>query len=104
MRYIDGNLFMIENLSRIAEHFHHNYSYLSKKFKETTKLTLSEYLADKKLERAKLLIKEDKLSFTEIAELLHYASLYSFSKSFKFHFGVSPREYKNSHQHSSPTE
>ena len=98
MRYIDSNLFMIENLSQVAEHFHHNYSYLSNKFKETTKLTLTQYLTEKKLERAKLLIREGKLSFTEIAELLRYASLYSFSKSFKFHFGVSPSEYQKSHK------
>ncbi len=104
MRYIDSNLFIIENLSQVAEHFHHNYSYLSKKFKQTTKFTLTQYLADKKLERAKLLIKENRLSFTEIAKLLNYASLYSFSKSFKFHFGVSPSEYRNSHQQSSSNE
>ena len=29
----------------------------------------------------------------EIAELLNYASIYSFSKSFKAHFGISPAEY-----------
>lgn len=104
MRYIDSNLFMIENLSQVADHFHHNYSYLSKKFKQTTNFTLTQYLADKKLERAKLLIKEGKLSFTEIAKLLNYASLYSFSKSFKFHFGVSPSEYRNNHQQSSSNE
>ena len=104
MRYIDGNLFMIENLSQIAEHFHHNYSYLSKKFKQTTNLTLTQYLTDKKLERAKVLIKEGNLSFTEIARLLHYASLYSFSKSFKLQFGISPSEYQNSHQRDFKTD
>ncbi len=104
MRYIDGNLFTIENLSQVADHFHHNYSYLSNKFKETTNLTLTQYLAEKKLERAKLMIKEGKLSFTEIAELLNYASLYSFSKSFKLHFGISPSEYKKLRQQNSITE
>ncbi|MBQ8907651.1 MAG: helix-turn-helix transcriptional regulator [Clostridia bacterium] len=98
MRYIDSHLFAIENLTQVAAHFHHNYSYLSAKFKQTTKLTLTQYLTDKKLERAKLLIKEGKLSFTEIAALLRYASLYSFSKSFKLHFGISPREYQRLHR------
>ncbi len=105
MRYIDGNLFTIEDLSQIAEHFNYNYSYLSRIFKQTTKLTLLQYVTDKKLDRAKLLIKEGILSFTEIANLLHYSSLYSFSRSFKFHFGISPREYQNSHQRiPTPTE
>lgn len=98
MRYIDSNLFIIENLADVAEHFNYNHSYLSRTFKQTTKQTLTQYFIDKKLERAKLLIKEGKLSFSEIAQLLHYASLYSFSKSFKFHFGISPTDYQKTHK------
>ena len=97
MRYIDNNLFLIENLSEVADHFNYNHSYLSRTFKQTTKQTLTQYFTNKKLERAKLLIKEGQLSFTEIASLLRYSSLYSFSKSFKFHFGISPSDYRKSH-------
>ena len=97
MRYIDSNLFLIENLSEVATHFHYNHSYLARTFKETTNQTLTQYFTNKKLERAKVLIREDKLSFTEIAKLLRYSSLYSFSKSFKLHFGVSPSDYQKSH-------
>ena len=94
MRYIDANIFLIKNFSDISDHFNYNYSYLSKVFKQTTKTTILDYLSTKKLERAKILIDEKKLSFTKIAEILNYASVYSFSKSFKYHFGISPTEYK----------
>ena len=94
MRYIDANLFHIKNFSDIADYFNYNYSYLSKVFKQTTKMTILDYLSNKKLERAKFLIDERKLSLTKIAETLNYASIYSFSKSFKYHFGISPTEYK----------
>ena len=94
MRYIDVNIFLIKNFTDIAEHFNYNYSYLSKVFKQTTKITILDYLSNKKLERAKILIDEGKLSLTKIAETLNYASIYSFSKSFKYHFGISPTEYK----------
>ncbi len=97
MRYIDNNLFVLENLSDVAQYFHYNYCYLSKIFKQTTNHTLTQYFTEQKLERAKLLIKERRLSFTEISNLLHYSSLYSFSKSFKTHFGISPRDYQKSH-------
>lgn len=100
MRYIDINIFQIENLQELSKHFHFNYSYLAKVFRQTTKITLTKYYSDKKLERAKVLIREGKLSFTKIAELLNYASLYSFSKSFKTHFGLSPAEYKKKHSNS----
>ena len=94
MRYIDANIFLIKSFSDIAEHFNYNYSYLSKVFKQTTNTTILNYLSNKKLERAKILIDEGKLSLTKIAEILNYASVYSFSKSFKYHFGISPTEYK----------
>lgn len=94
MRYIDMNVFSIRNLNELAEHFHYNYSYLAKVFRQTTQITLSQYHSNKKLEHAKLLIREGKATFTKISELLNYASLYSFSKSFKTRFGISPAEYK----------
>ena len=97
MRYIDANIFLIKNFSDISNHFNYNYSYLSKVFKQTTKTTILDYLSTKKLERAKILIDEKKLSFTKIAEILNYASVYSFSKSFKYHFGISPTQYKKLH-------
>ncbi len=98
MRYIDNNLFDIEILTDISKHFNYNYSYIAKIFKKTTNLTITQYLSNKKLERAKILIKEGNLSFTKIAELLNYASIYSFSKMFKLHFGLSPADYKRQHQ------
>ena len=94
MRYIDANIFLIKKYDDIAAHFKYNYSYLSKVFKQTTHITLRDYLSNKKLERAKALIEEGKLSLTKIAEILNYASVYSFSKSFKYHFGISPTDYK----------
>ena len=94
MRYIDNNLFNIQNLTDISDYFNYNYSYLAKVFKHTTNNTIAQYFSKRKLERAKILIKEDTMSFSKIAEILNYASIYSFSKSFKLHFGISPAEYK----------
>ena len=94
MRYIDANIFYIKNFSNIADYFNYNYSYLSKVFKQTTKTTILDYLSKKKLECAKILIEEGQLSLTKIAETLNYASIYSFSKSFKYYLGISPSEYK----------
>ncbi len=96
MKHIERNVFSLQNLFEIAEHFGYNYSYLSKVFKRTTNNTIAQYLSTCKLERAKSLIQEGKLTFTKIADLLNYASIYSFSKSFKLHFGISPSEYKKS--------
>lgn len=94
MRYVDYNLFSIRSADEIAEYLHYNYAYLARVFKETTKGTITQYLTNRKLERAKVLIAENILPLNKIAEILNYASIYSFSKSFKLHFGISPSEYK----------
>ena len=96
MQYIDGNIFSIRNLTELSKHLSYNYSYLAKIFKQTTNTTIMDYFAEKKLQCAKALIKDGSLTFTEISEMLNYASIYSFSKSFKFHFGISPIEYRKS--------
>jgi AraC-like DNA-binding protein/mannose-6-phosphate isomerase-like protein (cupin superfamily) len=96
MQYIDGNIFSIRNLTELSKYLSYNYSYLAKVFKQTTNTTIMQYYAERKLQCAKALIKDGSLTFTEISELLNYASIYSFSKSFKFHFGLSPIEYKRS--------
>lgn len=94
MQYINRNVFSLRNLTELADHLNYNYSYLAKIFKQTTNTTILQYFTERKLQCAKALIKEGALSFTEISELLNFASIYSFSKSFKFHFGLSPIEYK----------
>ncbi len=97
MRYIDNNIFTIQNLTDIANHLNYNYSYLAKVFKNTTHNTLAQYVAKRKMERAKIMIKEGVMNFTKIAEMLNYSSIYSFSKSFKVHFGIPPADYKKQH-------
>lgn len=94
MRYIDNNVYSIQSLTEVADFFHYNYTYIAKVFAKTTGETMKQYLSTQKLKRAKVLINSDNLSLTEIATLLNYASIYSFSKSFKFHFGISPSDYK----------
>lgn len=94
MQYIDRNIMHIRTLCEVAVELHYNYSYLCRIFHKTTGRTLSVYLSEQKIERAKLLITEGMHSLTEIAELLGYASLFSFSKSFRYHVGCSPSAFK----------
>jgi len=46
-----------------------------------------------KIRSAKIMIREQKCSVTEIAESLGFGSIYYFSKLFKKHTGISPKEY-----------
>ncbi|WP_168735509.1 helix-turn-helix transcriptional regulator [Cohnella fermenti] len=68
--------------------------YLSELFKRHTGRTLKTYAAGLRMERARLLLAESGMPITRIAEALGYADLYSFSKLFKEHNGLSPSEYR----------
>ncbi|WP_246067254.1 helix-turn-helix domain-containing protein [Paenibacillus koleovorans] len=67
-------------------------------FKARTGLTLTEYLNKLRLEEAKVLIREEALSFTEIADRLGYSSIHYFSRQFKKATGMAPSEYARSVQ------
>ncbi len=91
MNYIDTHVYEIGELEKIAQRFNYNYSYLSALFKRTTGKTISEYYNHRRLETAKALIAEKKKKIGEIAELLNYATPFSFSKAFKAKYGISPK-------------
>ena len=91
MNYIDTHIYTLRNLEELAQETNYNYRYLSTLFKKTTQTTLLEYYQNRRLETAKVLILERKKKIGEIAEMLNYVSLFSFSKAFKAKYGVSPK-------------
>lgn len=90
MNYIDTHLYTNENLSSLSKLTGYNYSHLSTLFKKHTKTSLFAYRQSKRLEAAKILLKENQRSVGQIADLLGYSSAYAFSKAYRQHFGVSP--------------
>ena len=93
MNYIDTHLYTLSNLGEMAREMGYNYSYLSALFKKTTTVSLSYYYRIKRLETARILLAENKNSISQVSEFMNYSSIYAFSKSFKEHYGISPRKY-----------
>ncbi len=94
MHYIDTHVYTIKRLSEIAEALSYNYSYLSNLFKVTTGRSIMDYFYERRLEAAKSMIVEQKMSITKVADKLNYPSLYSFSRMFKNRYGCSPDAYR----------
>ncbi|NSW90547.1 MAG: AraC family transcriptional regulator [Firmicutes bacterium] len=94
VNYIDNNLFKIKELTQIANELGYSYSYLSHIFSRETGLSIQEYYNQKRFEKAGELLKNGNLSVTEIAEMLQYQSINSFSKAFRKNIGISPSEYQ----------
>ncbi len=94
MNYMDSHIFSLKRLADIAEITGYNYSYLSDLFKKTTGRTLSDYYRSARLKAARILVRENKLKVSKIAELLNYSSVYVLSRAYKSAFGVPPTEDK----------
>ena len=91
--YIDNRIFTMKNLSEVATAMGYNYSYISTLFHKTTGTTLNNYFKQKRMDSAKFLLSDSKMSISEIARTMNYSSVYAFSKAFKEHFGSSPGHY-----------
>jgi two-component system response regulator YesN len=84
------------SIQKLADHLFISSSYLSLIFKKEAKETFLQYLIHVRLDVAKDLLKDPDAKITEVAEKVGYPDISYFSYFFKKHFGVSPREYKNS--------
>jgi len=90
MNYISTHIYVMDKLTELSDFFGYSYSYLSDVFRKTTGETLMNYYTTRRLDAATMLLKENRLSVSAIAELLQYSSIYTFSKAFKNKYGVSP--------------
>ena len=81
-------------LNTLGEHFSYNKKYLAELFRKRTGIGISDYLMNVRIGYAKYLI--DNQGYTgikDIATLCGYTDPLYFSKVFKKHLGLSPREY-----------
>lgn len=96
INFIDEIAFTDENVSGyLSKKLSKEYSYLSKLFSGLNKITLEKYFIKLKIEKAKQLIQEDNLNFSEIAYKLGYNNLSHLSAQFKKEIGLSLSEFKS---------
>lgn len=73
--------------------------YIRSKFLEVTKLSPVKFLNHIRVKNAGTLLLKTTLTVNEIAQKCGFLDMAYFSKTFKSHFGISPKKYKN-HQRS----
>lgn len=93
-RYIHEHYQEKLTLSDIAEHLKISPGYLSTSFSNYMNRTVSDYIAEVKIEHAKELIDSGQYLVYEIANQLGFENAYYFSKVFKKVTGMSPKNYE----------
>jgi len=78
----------------ISDELQKDYSVISKLFSSVEKVTIEKYFIQLKIEKAKELIQNNQLNFTQIAYELGYSSVNYLSNQFKQITGMSMSDYK----------
>ena len=92
--YIENNFMQSLSLDVLALQFHINKFTLIRNFKAEFGINIMEYYRTKRVVYAQKALGETQLSVTEIADLLCFKDIYSFSRFFKNYAGISPQEYR----------
>lgn len=92
--YIRQNYAQPLTVSGIAQKLGIHRAYFSAVFREHTHTTPQAFILQTRMEKAAALMHDERLSILHIARSVGYEDALQFSKMFKKHFGLSPREFR----------
>ena len=95
-QYISSHLKEKLSVPLVAKMVDVSPSYLTALFHKNLQISPAEYIRRLKLQESKQMIRENSMTFTEIAEALQYSTVHHFSRQFKEKFGITPTEYAKS--------
>lgn len=81
-------------LDQVVEHVHVSRFYFCKLFKKATGMTLTEYVARVRVEKAKALLSDPTRRISEVVFAAGFGSIPRFNSVFKRHVGMPPTEYR----------
>ncbi len=94
-QYIEAHLRDSQlRLENIADAVHVTHSHLSRIFKRSEGINISDYITQKRIEKATHLLRSTSESISFVSEQVGYASPYYFSACFKKVTGMTPSEYR----------
>lgn len=92
--FINENCDKNISLDDVCSAVSYNKTYLSAVFKKDFNITVNEYIAIKRIEKAKELLTYSEYGITGIANELNFASVAHFSRVFKECTGITPSDYR----------
>ena len=88
-------------IKELAEYTDLSPSYLSRLFKKELGISISDYISEKKIEKAENLLKYSDFTFIEIANYLAFSSQSHFIQTFKKAVGLTPKKYRDQYYRTS---
>ncbi len=82
------------SLTSIADNFNMNAQYISSFFKKQNQINLNEYIIAKRMDEAKLMLRDSNLTVLQIALKIGYANDIGFIRAFKKYEGITPGKYR----------
>lgn len=96
--YVYAHLTERITIEDLAEYVNLSASYLSRLFKQDLGISVSDYIREKKLERAQNFLRYTDQSFAEIANILSFSSQSHFIQAFKAYSGMTPKKYRDTYR------
>ncbi len=94
-QHIGRNIQKELSVYSLGEFVHLNPIYLSRLFKQSTGMNLSEYIINERIKEAKRLLENKEMKIHEIAQAVGCTSSNYFSRLFKKVTGITPQEYRS---------
>lgn len=92
--YLDSHYMNNIKIGELAGIFHADAGYMGRVFKKTYSQNMKDYIAEKKIERAKELLASTQMKIYEISEILGYTDYFYFARVFKKMTGETPNDYR----------
>ena len=95
--YIEENYRLDINLNSLSRLVYLNPIYLSSLFKQETGISITDYIIETRLKKARELLRDTPMFIGDIASAVGYRDTRYFSRLFLKHVGVKPSEYRKYH-------
>ncbi len=97
-QFINENLNLEIDIRTLADISGYSYDHFRHLFKENTGLSPKDYIAEKRVEKAKVLLDSTDTYVSDVASACGYSELSNFSLFFKKRTGESPNTYRQKHR------
>lgn len=95
--FISSNLAADLSINRLCKMFNMNRTELYKQFGSYCGMGIADYIKKRRLSTACAMMQTSDLTITQIASSVGYTDYNYFSKVFRSHYGITPREFRRKH-------